>query len=360
MAEPLPPMIERNLRAQALLPAQSRLVEFFDRKLAAFREADTKLQVVCTLPPPSRDPLSDVAKFVEHGPTLPAPIPPPVRPRTLIVLDSSFNPPTMAHLRMATSAIQDLRSASSAKPVEKPESPVLRLLLLLAINNADKAPKPAAFEQRLAMMWAFAKDIQNTLSREKTGDGVMEEDTPAAAQDEGVAIDIALTTEPYFTNKSSAIAESDFYLTDNREEGKIPEQVILAGYDTLIRIFKPKYYGAPDGSSETPMQRALGPFFDRASLRVTMRTDDEWGGKEDQLAYLEGIVNGDGLESIGGAKEWATRLKMEEGRAEGEDIVSSTLAREAAVKRDWASLAKFVTPEVRKWIERGEIYDEKS
>jgi nicotinamide-nucleotide adenylyltransferase len=51
-------------------------------------------------------------------------------PRTLYVLDASFNPPTKAHMRMATSAI------SSASSVERNSG--LGLLLLLATQNADK------------------------------------------------------------------------------------------------------------------------------------------------------------------------------------------------------------------------------
>ena len=47
--------------------------------------------------------------------------------RSRYVLDSSFNPPTRAHLRIATSAIQHDRGSSPK-----------RLLLLLAIQNADK------------------------------------------------------------------------------------------------------------------------------------------------------------------------------------------------------------------------------
>lgn len=49
--------------------------------------------------------------------------------KTLFVLDSSFNPPTKAHLNIALSSLQD----ASTGPLEEK-----RLLLLLAIQNADK------------------------------------------------------------------------------------------------------------------------------------------------------------------------------------------------------------------------------
>jgi len=51
-------------------------------------------------------------------------------PRTLYVLDSSFNPPTRAHLKIAVTALRDDRG-------EAPK----RLLLLLATQNADKGQR---------------------------------------------------------------------------------------------------------------------------------------------------------------------------------------------------------------------------
>ena len=147
------------------------------------------------------------------------------------------------------------------------------------------------------------------------------------------------------------------------------EQVILAGYDTLIRIFNPKYYGFPttpsaqgikhvhDPSREgTPMQQALDPFFARAKLRVTMRTDDEWGGKQEQMAYLESLLSEEGLEKVGGSKGWVGRIEMVEGRKDGEEIVSSTYAREAAEREEWGKLGRLVSPGVGKWIEGERLY----
>jgi nicotinamide-nucleotide adenylyltransferase len=261
---------------------------------------------------------------------------------------------------MATEAVlaelesDDDSSGSSGRGV--------RLLLLLAVRNADKAAKPAAFEQRLAMMWAFARDVRAELERRSAG----------GDEEGGVPIDVALATQPYFHEKSAAIAESGFYkpTTDGEEEGgkakedvrEQPEQVILAGYDTLIRIFDPKYYGPPagetaeggGGAGETAMYRALDPLFKRARLRVTMRTDAEWGGKLEQTAYVEELLKGDGLEKIGGSREWARRINIVEGRREGETVISSTLARKAAKDQDWERLEALVPPEVKKWIERGE------
>ncbi|KAK4216521.1 hypothetical protein QBC37DRAFT_438816 [Rhypophila decipiens] len=283
---PLPPMS----------PPRRALLDFFSRALSSFQHSSSKFQVICTIPPARRD----------HD-RLPVPTPPSTRPRTLVVLDSSFNPPTIAHLRMAASALHDLTKS------KRKDLGAVRLLLLLAVNNADKAPKPAPFDQRLALMWAFAKDIQSSSGQ---GSIVSEEMGKTREQEEGWNIDIALSTQPYFHEKSAAIAQSDFYEGSQNDKEEVMEQVILAGYDTLIRIFNPKYYGPPTSParSATPIQKALDPFFSRAKLRVTLRTDDEWGGKEDQLAYLQGVLTGEGLRKVGGSQEWGRRIEMVEGR----------------------------------------------
>ncbi|KAL2759779.1 hypothetical protein ACRALDRAFT_2038563 [Sodiomyces alcalophilus JCM 7366] len=251
-------------------------------------------------------------------------------PRTLVVLDSSFNPPTLAHMRMAASAIRSTKAKS-------PED--VRLLLLLAVNNADKAPKPAAFPLRMVMMQLFAQDLITFLASSTPSN-------PAAAAEDrhaaGLAIDLGLTTKPYFHEKSRAVAESPAYASQ-------PEQVFLAGYDTLVRIFNPKYYDVDGG-----MREALAPFLGRSLLRITMRTDDAWGGREEQLAYVEGLRDG-GLEAVGGLAAWCDRVNMVEG---DEEAVSSTKVREAAKAGDEAALEKLVSGRVKAFVLDERLYAE--
>ena len=88
-----------------------------------------------------------------------------------------------------------------------------RVLLLLATNNADKAPRPAAFPHRLAMMYVFARDLAELLAA-----------GPSPGPGTGMAIDIGVTTEPYFHSKSAAVAESPFYHRPTTgEEEKAPQ-----------------------------------------------------------------------------------------------------------------------------------------
>lgn len=335
------------------LPASARSVaDFFNRALTSFQASGSKFKIICTAAPNLHR-----GGRQDHG--NPTPLPPRIRPQTLIVLDSSFNPPTRAHLRMATSAIHDFRHKQGQG------LGALRLLLLLAVNNADKGAKPAAFDKRLAMMWAFARDVQRSVRSETEAESGEGHDG-AEAEAGAFSVDLGLATVPYFHDKSAALAESGFY---NGEEGTDgvgeTEQAFLVGYDTLIRIFNPKYYGPLDSTAQilaspeaTPMQKALGPFFSRAKLRVTMRTDDEWGGADEQKAYLENLSKAEGLSKVGGNRDWSSRIEMVEGRQVGADIVSSTYARAAAKARDSARLDLMVTPEVRWWIEHENLYNE--
>lgn len=281
--------------------------------------------------------------------------------KTLVVLDSSFNPPTLAHMHMATSALQDLRAQQNTALA----SDDVRLLLLLAVNNADKAPKPAAFEERLLMMEAFARDIREAWQGLERQTATQENEATAT-----LPVDIGLTAHPYFHDKSAAIAASPEYSDThsptssqtNNEGDPQTKQIFLAGYDTLIRIFTPKYYTPPvpeagvEPPDKTPMQAALDPFFARARLRVTMRPDDDWGGREDQLGYIERIMHGRELEEVGGRREWAGRVELAEGTSrgvneEGGAVVSSTLAREAVKSKDWGRLRELVPGEVARLIE---------
>ncbi|KAG7079888.1 cytidylyltransferase family protein [Colletotrichum scovillei] len=344
--------------------SRKALVDFFSRSLTAFQSSKDAFRVVCTLPPRGT--------AGEASTTTPAPAPrrpdgnvENTRPaKSLVVLDSSFNPPTLAHLRMAASAVRDLQKgrgkttttttrgdgageSSSGAAGEPGQGGAVRLLLLLAVNNADKKPKPAAFEVRLGMMYAFAEDLRDEV-RKRGGEGA-EEEQRRQQQQEDIEVDLGLTTMPYFHDKSQAISDTGFYARG--DGGGEPEQVYLAGYDTLIRIFNPKYYNASSSSSspggtaaeeaEAPIRRALDPFLGRSRLRITMRTDDEWGGEGEQAAYLKGLRDG-GLEDVGGRGTWAERVEMVRGRDEGEEVVSSTKVREAASKRDEEMLGRLI------------------
>ncbi|KAI0179938.1 Nucleotidylyl transferase [Hypoxylon sp. FL1284] len=306
------------------LPA---LVARFAQALENFQRSDATFRILSTR---NRDPAKARAGS----------------PKTLLVLDSSFNPPTLAHKRMALSALFE---DSDARGVEN--SGQSRILLLLAINNADKAPKPAAFPQRLAMMHIFGDELLADV---------------AAADPRGEryrcdGVDVGVTTEPYFHAKAAAVAAASSADGYHRPDQQPPEQVYLTGFDTLIRIFDPKYYSSPtsaDGDNSSSMAAVLGPFFARARLRVTTRPDADWGSVADQAAYLEGLRQG-GLERVGGRAEWARdRIDMVGGGGskQEEAVVSSTKVREAVLRENWDALKTLVSGDVADWIREQGLY----
>lgn len=281
----------------------------FRAALHAFSSSSSPFQILHTL-------------NSKHAACLPAPL------TKLHVLDASYNPPTKAHLAIATSALHD---DSSGSPSSK------RLLLLLATSNADKSAQPASFEQRLEMMTILAQDTIRDLDRARTkeGDGT------------AVLVDIGITKYPYFIDKASAIEESGAYLSDRT--GKGPEQVHLIGFDTLLRLLDPKYY--PSGQGIGP----LGPFFEKCRVRVTTRTDDAWGDMDAQDAFVKVLADGI-MEEKGGRKEWASRIELVKGRSAAREPVSSTKVRDAARRLDPDSLGTLVTEGIRRYILDSRLY----
>ncbi|KAI4095203.1 MAG: hypothetical protein LQ344_001715 [Seirophora lacunosa] len=256
-------------------------------------------------------------------------VPPPTcSPKTVHVLDSSFNPPTQAHLRIALSALH----SNAPKPQ--------RLLLLLATQNADKAPKPAAFEHRIAMMRLLAQDIQDQYITSGNPRGVVEDDV--------LTVDVGITKKPYFHDKAIGIEESGFY-TDPHT-GNQPQQVHLLGFDSLIRLLDTKYY-APDHTL-APVDALLG----KHRIRVTRRTEEgnKWGTEEEQNRPREELAKGE-REAEGGRKEWAQSIDMVAGEGEA---ISSTRVRESANAGKWDNVDRLVGRRVREWVEEYQLYKE--
>ncbi|OAQ79738.1 cytidylyltransferase [Purpureocillium lilacinum] len=341
----------------SMRPNPGQLVDFFARSLTAFQSSRDPLRVLCTLPHSSASATSTrVASSSSAVDAEPAPRRPSGPVRRLIVLDSSFNPPTRAHAQMVRSAVRD------AKGGEARASGATRVMLLLAVNNADKAPKPASFPVRLCMMEGFARELLGDEAGREASTVLGARGAHANEDGAGLKVDLALTTMPYFHDKARAIHASGFYGGAH----DAPEQVFLAGYDTLIRIFNPKYYGGGEAAGttaadrhnkeETAMQAALDPFFATARLRVSTRPDDEWGGLEEQREYVRGLENGR-LDAVGGRGEWARRVDVVSmDRGDGMEGVSSSRAREAVKERNSEELERMVDGEVRAWIEREKLY----
>ncbi|MFA0751003.1 MAG: hypothetical protein SLRJCFUN_001406 [Candidatus Fervidibacter sp.] len=142
------------------------------------------------------------------------------------VFSGSFNPPTIAHVRLCEHAQRHLG--------------LEEVLLLLAVVNVDKPVFGFSLTERLAMMTAVAQERPNW--------------------------SVAACSHGRFFEKAQAVAEA--YPTDT-------QIWFLVGYDTLVRIFEPRFY--PD----LPMAQALRDFFALARLAVMPR------GDADETAVLQ-------------------------------------------------------------------------
>lgn len=295
-------MASRITSLRSLLPD-------FESALTSFTHSQSKFRVVRTINPTN------------------------TQPKTLYILDSSFNPPSIAHLSLVTSALK--------QPAKSEYSPY-RLLLLFSTQNADKAPSPASFVQRIALMTMFAEDFSQTLKRSSPGTDLAD-----------LSIDIGLTKEPYYSDKSIAIRDTTppFYSSN-------PIHVHLTGYDTLIRFCNPKYYPEYD-----PPLSALKPFFDAGhKLRVTQRPTDsndkssnEFGTVEEQQKYVQNLRDGT-REKDGFDPQWGSNIDMVQAN-EGVGI-SSTRVRNAAKDDKWDVVTELCTEGVAAWLKDQALYSE--
>ncbi|EXJ86256.1 hypothetical protein A1O1_06626 [Capronia coronata CBS 617.96] len=327
-------MSSQHLDMQALQTLRTQ----FSQALQDFANSTCRFRILHTIPP-SQPPSSQAI-------------------RTLYVLDSSFNPPSRAHMSLVKTALKGTQQVHS-KPDPRPEPSVdknPRVLFLLATVNADKKPKPADFEDRLVMMTLMAEHMRSSFSNSDTGAG-----TTSIAP----IIDVGIIKEPYFTDKASCIDESKVYKPSN---GGTVEQIHLTGFDTLIRIFTPKYY-----PNYTPPLSALAPFLSRHRVRATVRVDTDspsanlkdaqgesglgFDTVEGQMAYVDRIARGE-MEAQGLKREWANRVELvldDSGEADG---VSSTRVREAAKEGRFEEVEMLVGKRVAEWIKARGLYRE--
>jgi nicotinamide-nucleotide adenylyltransferase len=166
-----------------------------------------------------------------------APVLPPGS--SIAVLDSSFNPPTCAHVHMLLAVAR--RFGASHR------------LLLLAKNNADKPVVGASLPQRLQMMELIAR---------ADGDG---------------ATLCGVTAHPLFVDKASALRSLC---------GQDAPIYLLVGLDTWERIVDPRYYA--DGGRDV----ALASLFRSVEVVVTSRDPVGASASTVDIAQQEAMVLG--------------------------------------------------------------------
>ncbi|KAJ7067207.1 Nucleotidylyl transferase [Mycena amicta] len=231
------------------------------------------------------------------------------------ILDSSFNPPTLAHLALANTPRHDPDGhAYDAK------------IFLLSVRNADKtlASTDASYLQRLEMMFLLAKDTVPKNHRHPIAIGVID--------------------EPTFVGKASklrvALEKRVATLGIQR-----PQLNFLMGFDTLERLFAPHYYGdsPTDPDAETKMFAALDKFFseEEDNARVIYARRGVSPSEEATLALAERYVA-------------QRRIELVEIKAEVETCSSTQVRR--AIEQKSLTWRKMVTLNMHEYLRKEKIY----
>jgi nicotinamide-nucleotide adenylyltransferase len=181
-------------------------------------------------------------------------------PLRISILDSSFNPPTLAHLALIKSQIpQEWRENLTDEGHGYDAK-----LLLLSVKNADKTlmPGDATYLQRLEMISLLTKSIHS--------DAMTSTPTGPAKSDTTVAnVAIAITDEPTFVGKSTALLaflKQRLSQLDVKSSTDL-ELTFLVGLDTLKRLFSPHYYSSEMRMTES-LQKFLSPVPEGDNSRV--------------------------------------------------------------------------------------------
>ena len=208
--------------------------------------------------------------FPPSGPTSPVP-----SKLHISVLDSSFNPPTLAHLALA-SLPPPPAHANEQRDFDA-------RLLLLSVRNADKQLKPgdASYEQRAAMMVLLAQDLARSFSHPLPTSS--SPGTSAPARDPNIAV--AIIDEPSFVGKSSLLL--DFLrkrVADLSEHpSPAPKLTFVMGTDTIVRFFAQRYY-ADEHTMLTVLSRFLSVDGDDSRILCARRAGGMMGeGKVDEV-----------------------------------------------------------------------------
>ncbi|KAK4050581.1 hypothetical protein OIO90_005048 [Microbotryomycetes sp. JL221] len=266
-------------------------------------------------------------------------------PLRVCVLDSSFNPPSSAHLALVDHSPWPTgkHSPGSSSSIGSSTGSTLSRqqcdarLLILSTKNADKGQaEHHDIDVRLQMMQAVAQHLNS----------VSNDDQAHATLSENVAV--ACTEAPTFVAKSDILKRELVKLADGRDV----TMLFPLGWDTIVRFFAPRYYPDPD----RPIQRVMHDFFvrDGSLLACARRPTASNTETNQQTEEEETFLNSEHV------KPWRDKIVMFDLPQEMSLDVSSTKIRQL-VKQDDAEahkqLAKLVpVDKVRQIIQRENLY----
>ncbi len=242
----------------------------------------------------------------------------------LFVLDSSYNPPHNGHKSLITTSVKHYKTT--------PNSSII--LLLLSVNNADKIhPTPVSFPHRMAMMELMAKELNRTLQTD---------------------VILGLTKHAKFIDKFNALRSWEQNLRSLALIKNL-NYYFLVGYDTLIRIFDPKYY-LPKTIGES-----LASFMANTNIFVLTRNDgDKEASKymKEQQQYVDNIANGELGPDVPNCKDWASKIQIASNTSESLNVSSSGLRKmftEGVPSNDTKS-QKQLPNDIFKYIKDNNLY----
>lgn len=220
---------------------------------------------------------------------------------SVLVLDSSFNPPTLAHAKL----LSDSLTRSVLHEGQRANLSFDRVLCLLSVDNADKGHiSPETARHRLQMMKLVLDALPNNLC----------------------PLEIGLTNCSRFVEKAEMLSKRRQY------------PFFIVGYDTLIRIFNPKYYS---GSWDF-MNRALEHLFSLASIICQERAEGENETLSDSSAFLRDLLESGKVKNFG-SKIYTLPPSPDLAR------ISSTKVREQGCE-------EALLPSVRGYIQKNALY----
>lgn len=245
-------------------------------------------------------------------------------PRTLriSVLDSSFNPPTLAHLALISSTTPTL-------PVTGDYS---ARLLLLSVRNADKTLKPgdATYLQRIEMIRLLATEDLS-----------------------GVNVAVAIVDEPTFVGKSKILlsafrAQLGQIAAENGGDGSPSvELTFLQGFDTLERLLAPRYYNDSDSDMHTALRQFFSVNGDNSRVVCARRTMPAKDGAPQDDEAMQVVLE------VGKEYVQAGRIVLMEIGEELAKMSSSEVRAKVHKGDEWKEM---VAGTVADYIERERLY----
>ncbi|WVF68658.1 hypothetical protein IAT40_003429 [Kwoniella sp. CBS 6097] len=297
----------------------------------------------------------------------------------IAILDSSFNPPTLAHQAIAfskfppptpttTSASTAPSACSSPASISDGPPEYNARLLLFSARNVEKTLKStdATPEQRVEMMSILSSNRQQSNPHESVGVGLINEPTFVG---KAAIIRSYLASLPHLKGK------------EKEEEGEEVEVDLsfLVGTDTLVRFFDPRFY--PPGQMDSKIEDYFAPYQtprkSSSDSALASESDDGNLGAQDSSrsnlnrsgsgAYLvsarrgkdstvraleEEIMNRDGI------SQWtqAGKVRLLGTGHEGWEEISSTRVREAVKSKDWERVKDLAGKEIAVYIQSEGLY----